>query len=111
MTELDKATDNDGLKRDSKGRFLKGNAGGGSKPDTQEQKLMKVAVKTIIAKYEEGLADALPEIQPKLIALAKDGDMRAITEIHKVLGAHKGEVKNTATMVQINFEKAREDYE
>lgn len=67
---------------DENGKFKPGNPGGGRLPDTPEQKLQKKAVKQIIAEYKEALAEALPMIQPVLIAKALDGDMVAIKELH-----------------------------
>jgi hypothetical protein len=54
----------------------------GRKPDTPEQKLIKKAAKEIIAEYKQALAEALPLIQPVLIAKAIEGDIAAIKEIH-----------------------------
>ena len=67
---------------DENGKFKPGNPGGGRLPDTPEQKLQKKAVKQIIAEYKEALAEALPFIQPVLIAKAIEGDMTAIKEVH-----------------------------
>jgi hypothetical protein len=67
---------------DETGHFKEGNPGGGRPKDTPEQKLIKKASKQIIAEYKEALAEALPFIQPVLIAKAIEGDMTAIKELH-----------------------------
>mgnify|MGYP001576060714 CR=1 FL=1 len=54
----------------------------GRKPDTPEQKLIRKAAKEIIAEYKQALAEALPLIQPVLIAKAIEGDIQAIKELH-----------------------------
>lgn len=64
------------------GKFIPGNPGGGRPKDTPEVKLMKRATKELIAEYKEALAEALPMIQPVLIAKAIRGDMVAIKEVH-----------------------------
>ena len=58
-----------------------GNPAGRPK-DTPEQKLIRKAAKDIIADYKQALAEALPLIQPVLIAKAIDGDIQAIKELH-----------------------------
>ena len=70
--------------RDEQGKFLPGVSGNpeGRKPDSPEYKMVKKAAKQIIAEYKEALAEALPYIQPVLIAKALDGDMTAIKELH-----------------------------
>jgi hypothetical protein len=50
--------------------------------ETPEQKLVKKAAKQIIAEYKQALAEALPMIQPVLIAKALEGDIPAIKEVH-----------------------------
>lgn len=50
--------------------------------ESTEVKLMKKAAKQIIAEYKEALAQALPLIEPVLIAKAIEGDMIAIKEVH-----------------------------
>ena len=50
--------------------------------DTAETKLLRKTAKQIIAEYKEALAEALPMIQPVLIAKALEGDMTAIKELH-----------------------------
>jgi hypothetical protein len=54
----------------------------GRPPMTENEKLVKKAAKQIIAEYKEALAEALPYIQPVLIAKALEGDMTAIKELH-----------------------------
>ena len=94
------------IKRDKRGKFVKGiipPISPGRPKVTEEQKVTKLAVKQLLKQYEEGLADALPEISPVLIKSAKEGQMQAIQEIHKVLGAYKKEGGNTIIPIQINF--------
>ena len=71
--------------RDELGRLLPGqpplNPEGRPK-DTEEKKLLRKAAKDIIADYKQALAEALPMIQPVLIAKAIEGDIQAIKEIH-----------------------------
>jgi methyl coenzyme M reductase subunit C-like uncharacterized protein (methanogenesis marker protein 7) len=67
---------------DENGRFKEGNPGGGRKPETPEIKFIRKAAKEIIADYKQALAEALPMIQPVLIAKAIDGDIQAIKEVH-----------------------------
>lgn len=71
--------------RDELGRLLPGqpplNPEGRPK-DTLETKLLRKTAKQIIAEYREALAEALPMIQPVLIAKALEGDMPAIKELH-----------------------------
>jgi hypothetical protein len=70
--------------RDEQGKFLPGVSGNpeGRKPDSPEYKMVKKAAKQIIAEYKEALAEALPLIQPVLIAKAVEGDISAIKEVH-----------------------------
>ena len=95
--------------------FKVGNPGGPGRPKlTQVQKIIKKAekieVKKWIEEYEQGLAKALPKISPVLIALAKKGNIPAIAEIHKVIGAYKrGETP--IVPIQINFNDARDEFE
>lgn len=89
--------------------FKKGNPGGPGRPKkTKEDKIIERAVKAYLEEYEQNLAEALPEINPVLVGLAKRGNMQAITEIHKVIGAHKrtGDV----VAVQVNINEDREKY-
>lgn len=58
-----------------------GNPAGRPK-DTPEQKLIRKATKQIIEEYKQALAEALPMIQPVLIAKAIEGDIQAIKEVH-----------------------------
>jgi hypothetical protein len=75
-----KPIDNEYL--DENGYFKEGNPGGGRPKDTPEQKLIKKAAKQIIEEYKQALAEALPLIQPVLIAKAIEGDIQAIKEVH-----------------------------
>lgn len=99
---------------DENNRFKEGNPGGGRPKDTPEQKLVKKAAKQIIAEYKEALAEALPMIQPVLIAKAIEGDMTAIKELHdrtmdkaKQSTELSGEIteKRTLVIVKDNGEK------
>ena len=67
---------------DENGLFKAGNPGGGRPKDTEADKLKKKATKEIIKEYKEALGEALPMIQPILLAKALEGDMTAIKEIH-----------------------------
>jgi hypothetical protein len=73
------------INRDELGRILPGqpplNPEGRPK-DTLETKLLRKTAKVIIEEYKQALAEALPMIQPVLIAKAIDGDIQAIKEIH-----------------------------
>ena len=95
--------------------FEVGNEGGPGRPKmTEEEKAIrraeKDAVKKYIAEYEMGLAEALPEIQPVLIQQASKGNMKAIREIHEVVGAHKNKGGNTIVPIQINFGEDKEEF-
>lgn len=85
MEEIDLNSKNIEHLRDEKGRLLPNqpplNPEGRPK-DTPETKLIKKAAKQIIAEYKEALAEALPLIQPVLIAKALEGDISSIKEIH-----------------------------
>lgn len=75
--------------RDEQGRWVPGVSGNpeGAKPETQEQKIIKRAIKEIVKEYKENLAESLPAISPILIAKALEGDMSAIKEVHdRVMG-------------------------
>jgi hypothetical protein len=50
--------------------------------ESEEKKLLRKTAKQIIAEYKEALAEALPMIQPILVAKAMEGDMTAIKEVH-----------------------------
>ena len=67
---------------DENGKFKPGNPGGGRPIESTETKLIRKAAKDIIADYKQALAEALPMIQPVLIAKAIDGDISAIKEVH-----------------------------
>ena len=95
--------------------FKVGNPGGSGAPKLSEQekikrRAMKEMVKVYVKEYEEGLAEALPEIQPALIDQAKKGNVKAIREIHEVVGAHKNKGGNVVVPVQININEDREKY-
>jgi hypothetical protein len=71
--------------RDDKGRIIPGQESinpDGRPKDTPEKKIVKKAIKQLIAEYKEGLAEALPKIKPVLIAKAMEGDVPAIRELH-----------------------------
>lgn len=58
-----------------------GNPNGRPK-ETEEQKLIKKSRKQLIEEYKDALAEALPLINPVLVAKAMDGDIPAIKEVH-----------------------------
>jgi len=96
--ELDNTSDNK-PKRDSKGRLLPGHTANpnGTPKLTKEEKKKKKVEREIIKDYVKKLTEALPKISPKLIKLAKDGDIRAIKEIHdRVMGRAKESVDITS---------------
>lgn len=98
ITELETVKPVTGTNRDEQGKFIPGVSGNpnGRPPETIEQKIMKKAVKELIAEYKEGLTDALAKIQPVLIAEALKGNMVAIKEINdRVMG--KAEQKTDIT--------------
>ena len=91
--------------------FKEGNPGGPGRPKiTEEQRIVQKAVKDWLKEHEEGLAEALPEVRPMLIDMAKKGNMQAIQEIHKVVGAHKNTNTQPNTAIQINLGEVREKY-
>lgn len=70
--------------------------GPGRKPQTEQERVAKKAMKVLIEEYREKLSEALPEITPVLLGKAIKGDMAAIRELHEVIGSHapkKSEVK------------------
>ena len=82
-------SENSGVIRDEQGRFPPGISGNlqGRRPETEEEKVKKKAVKEVISEYKEKLADILPQLSPILIKKAMEGDMSAIKEIHdRVMG-------------------------
>lgn len=83
--------------------------GPGRTPDTIEKKIEKKAVKKWLEEYEDGLAKELPGISTALILMAKSGNIPAISEIHKVLGAYK-KTEGPATAIQINFSNDKEEF-
>lgn len=74
----------EGIKRGANGQFLKGVKGHtpGRPKDTPESRAMRRATQQIIAEYKQALVEALPLIQPALVAKAMEGDVPAIKEIH-----------------------------
>ena len=83
--------------------------GPGRPVKTQEDRIIEKAVKEYITEHEQALAEALPGIRPALVDSAKKGNMQAIQEIHKVVGAHKrGDSPMFA--VQFNLNEQREKY-
>tara|TARA_R110000868_G_C10972640_1_gene770692 strand:- start:25894 stop:26274 length:381 start_codon:yes stop_codon:yes gene_type:complete len=106
-----------GINRNPDGTFPIGNPGGpGRPPETEEQKIVKKAIKEIVKEYKEGLAEALPNISPILVAKAMNGDIAAIKEIHdrtmdkapiqqKHTGADGGAIQ---TNITITFEDGSE---
>lgn len=84
--------------------------GPGRPKKTEEQRIVEKAVKDYIKEHEQGLAEALPEIRPALISQAVKGNMQAITEVHKVLGAHKRTEGGPMVAVQVNVNEDREKY-
>lgn len=66
---------------------------------TPEQRLLKRAAKELIQEYKDNLAQALPLIEPVLIAKAASGDIPAIKELHdRIMG--KAEQK---TEMEVGF--------
>lgn len=54
----------------------------GRPPETPEQKATKKALREYVDEYRQRLAEALPQIDPVLIAKAIGGDVQAIKEIN-----------------------------
>ena len=81
----------------------------GRPPLTQEQKAIRKATREIVKEYREKLAEALPSIEPVLVALALKGDVAAIKELHdRVMGkAIQFSVSDT-TVRKISDEKKAE---
>jgi hypothetical protein len=76
---------------------------------TEEQKAVRKATREIVKEYREKLAEALPSIEPVLVALALKGDVAAIKELHdRVMGkAIQFSVSDT-TVRKISDEKKAE---
>jgi hypothetical protein len=76
---------------------------------TPEQKAVRKATREIVKEYREKLAEALPSIEPVLVALALKGDVAAIKELHdRVMGkAIQFSVSDT-TVRKISDEKKAE---
>lgn len=67
----------------------------GRPPETEETKIVRKATKDLIKEYKEKLAEALPLINPVLIAKALDGDLGSIKEINdRVMGKSKETVEH-----------------
>jgi hypothetical protein len=100
-----------GDNRNEQGRFQPGISGNpnGRPPLTQEQKIIRKATREIVKEYREKLAEALPSIEPVLVALALKGDVAAIKELHdRVMGkAIQFSVSDT-TVRKISDEKKAE---
>jgi hypothetical protein len=98
--------------------FQKGNPGGPGRPRlTLEQRAMNREIRKAIKdvreytkQYKQGLAKALPEISPVLVGKAEGGNVKAIAEIHKVLGVYE-EGGKMIVPIQINIEGDREKYQ
>lgn len=77
-------------KRRGNGTFGKGNTasvGHGRPFMTPAKRVERKAIREYIDEYKQGLAEALPHIQPILKAKAVEGDVPAIKEIHdRVMG-------------------------
>ena len=112
------------VKKQSKAKLSNGNTreslidrlpiqGPGRPKLTEKEKVIRRAEKDVVQKYikeyEINLVEALPEIDPVLIGLAKTGNMQAITEIHKVIGAHK-RTDSPIVPIQINVGEIRDKY-
>ena len=67
--------------------------------------------KQLLAEHEQKLIEALPEIRPALIAEAAKGSIAHISEVHKVVGAHKKSEGNNVTAIQINFKDDKAEFE
>lgn len=89
-TELEKSQEVEtGKIRDEQGRFVEGVSGNpnGRPAITEEQKLVKKAIKQFISEHKQSLAEALPAISPVLIGQALNGNILAIKEVHdRVMG-------------------------
>ena len=87
----DMQTERNGFKRNEDGTFTTGTGPGPGRPVvTDQERLVKKAVKQIIAEYKDALADVLPALSPILKEKALSGDMVAIKEVHdQVLGKAK----------------------
>lgn len=64
--------------------FKQGESGNpnGRPKESEETKLLRKSRKQIIEEYKDALADALPLINPVLVAKAIEGDIQAIKEVH-----------------------------
>lgn len=97
--------------RDEQGRFVPGISGNpdGRPVEDETTKIRKKATKEIIAEYKEALGEALPMIQPILLAKALEGDMTAIKEIHdRVMDKSKQptDITSDGKSIQISFDPA-----
>lgn len=96
--------------RDEKGRLLPGNTANlnGRPVITEEQIIIKKAIKEYISEYEESLSETLPELSPVLKKMALGGDIQAIKELHEVVGIKRG--SNPLVAVQFNLNKVKDKY-
>jgi len=108
---MNKKQEKAGIIRDEMGRFIEGTSGNpdGRKPETVEQKIVKQAVRECIEDYRQQLAKVLPEIGSTLITEAQRGNIKAIMEIHRVLGIDKPLI-SADTPLQIDFVSDFEKY-
>jgi hypothetical protein len=92
-------------------RFQPGQSGNpsGMPPLTQEQKIIRKATREIVKEYQAKLAEALPSIEPVLVALALKGDVAAIKELHdRVMGKAIQFSVNDTTVRKISDAKKAE---
>jgi hypothetical protein len=76
---------------------------------TPEQKIIRKATREIVKEYREKLAEALPSIEPVLVALALKGDVAAIKELHdRVMGKAIQFSVNDTTVRKISDAKKAE---
>lgn len=92
MKELIKEAGKADYKRREDGTFGEGNSANNSGRPANislplETLALKKATKELVKEYKEKLAEALPKIEPVLVAKAIEGDMVAIKEVNdRVLG-------------------------
>lgn len=93
-------------KRQGKYLFQPGTSGNynGRPKETEQTKLIRKARKEFIAEYKQGLAEALPNLQPILIAKALEGDMQAIKELNdRVMGKPEQSIDATSGGEKLSF--------